>query len=95
MRDKKTIVYDPKIVVTEENYEEARKQFIEDAMKNAPKPDEYLEKNVVVKPKLEYVGKTINLSNLLTQYGINKPESNQSNNTNLSNTDKNNFRLDN
>lgn len=63
---KNTIFYNPHVVATKENFDAAREQFLQ-VMKDAPKPGDYPGKKVVVSPKFQFTGQTINLADLLAE----------------------------
>ena len=84
MSQRKTFIYNPKIVTTADNIEEASKEF-DKVRKDAPKVGDYPDRTVVVNHSFVIKGDTINIGDLLAQYGIhNQVNPVQKNDTGLS-----------
>lgn len=82
------VVYNPKIVAREDNYEEMGEQF-EKICEDAPKVTDYPDRDVVVAHKFVRKGETINatsFADLIAKLGLNNQvKASPTDNTELSN----------
>jgi hypothetical protein len=74
-----TIVYNPSVTATPENYEAAGREF-KQLLANAPKPDEHPNQSIRIAPSITFTGRTINLADYLRDNNLSDQSASSSNN---------------